>query len=250
MPKFLDIKSDELIDYTLKLQKINDVALPIAAQNTLNSVVVGVKFKYLDETTNKMFTIRKRTFFKANSRFTKHKAKEFGYNINRLNAQVGIIKSKKANEKATEQVGNQQTATNIKRSINPLSKKPVRKNVIDVLNKKPEIYSYSDEGGFNPKSYYKKAGRAKKRNAPFIVANRGRGRVNMIKKMNRFKSGKRKGRINMKMLAIGSYIKDGEVKLTKRKPFLNRAAEIAMNNMLEKEFMKEADRQFKRVMKK
>lgn len=250
MSSFLNIKSDDLIDYTLKLQKINDVALPIAAQNTLNSVVVGVKFKYLNETTNKMFNIKKRTFFKANSRFTKNKAKQFGYNINRLNAQVGIVKSRKPNEKATEQVGNQQTATNIKRSINPLSKKPVRKNVIDVLNKKPEIYSFSDEGGFNAANYYRKAGRAKKRNAPFIVANRGRGRVNMIKGMTRFKAGKRKGRLNLKMLAIASYIKDGEVKLTKKKPFLNKATEIAMNNMLEKEFIKEANKQFKRVMKK
>lgn len=249
MPTFLDIKSDNLIDYTLKLQKINDVALPIAAQNTLNAVVVGVKFKYLDETTNKMFNIKKRTFFKSNSKFTKNIAKQFGYNINKLNAQVGIVKSAKQHEKTTEQVPHQQTATNIKRSINPLKKKP-GKTIIDVLSKKPEFYSPSDAGGFNAASYYKKAGRAKKRNAPFIVANRGRGRVNMIKSMNRFKSGKRKGRLNLKMIPIASYIKDGDVKLTKKKPFLNRATKIAMNNMLEKEFIKEADKQFKRVMKK
>lgn len=250
MTKLLDIKSDELVNHVLKLQKINDVALPIAVQNSLNKVVREIKFTYLKQTTNSMFNIKKRTFFSANSRFNMYKAKEFNYNINRLVAFVGIIKGKKPHEKATEQVGAQQTASNIDRSINPLGTKPVRKNVIDVLSKKPIIYDYNEHGGFKPEIYFRKAGRANKRNAPFIVANRGRGRVNMIKSMKRFKSGKRKGRLNIKMIPIASYIKDGEVKLKVRKPFLNAATDKGMDLVLTKEFLRQAEIQFKRVMKK
>ncbi len=250
MAKFLDIKSDELINHTLKLQKINDVALPIAVQNSLNKVVREVKFTYLKQTTNSMFNIKKRTFFSANSRFNMYKAKQFGYNINNLVAFVGIIKGKKPNEKATEQVGAQQTADNVDRSINPLGTKPIRKPVIDVLSKKPEIYSFSEHGGFKPEVYFRKAGRAKRRNAPFIVANSGRGRVNMIKSMKRFKSGKRKGKLNIKMIPIASYIKDGEIKLKIRKPFLDAATKKGMDLILTKEYLRQADIQFKRIMKK
>lgn len=244
MAKFLDIKSDELINHTLKLQKINDVALPIAVQNSLNKVVREVKFTYLKQTTNSMFNIKKRTFFSANSRFNMYKAKQFGYNINKLAAFVGIIKGKKPNEKATEQVGAQQTASNVKRSINPLGTKPVRKTVIDVLSKKPVI---NTESSFNRKTYYRDARKAFNRKAPFIVANSaGRGRVNMVKSMRRLKSGKFK----VKLIPIASYIKDGEVKLKVRKPFLNVATKKGMDLVLTKEFLRQADIQFKRVMKK
>ena len=203
------IKSDKLINHTLTLQRINDVALPIAVQNTLNSVARDVKKRTLDEYTNKYFNIKKRTFFKSNSAYKPYKAKQANYNVNRLKAEVGITKGKRANETATEQVGHQQTATKIKRSINPLGEKPQTKAIIDILSKKPEIYQ--NEGEFNAADYIKKVSRAKKRNAPFLRKNTSgsRGSVGIVKSFKRLKS----GRLKIKILPIASYIRGGFVKL-------------------------------------
>lgn len=250
MSKAFSIKSENLIDLTLSLQKINDVALPIALQFSLNQVARDAKTKYLAKTTGQMFDIKRRNFFKANSGYKTHKAKEFNYNVNRLKAEVGITKGRDAREKATEQVGSQQTAKDIKRSINPLGTKPQTKAVIDLLSKKPEVYDFAEHGGFKPEVYFRKVGRAKKRNAPFLRKNSNRGTLHRVKSMKRFKAGKRKGRINIKLQPIASYIKGGHVKLMKKKPFLNEAAFKSMVDIMEKTFRKEAQIQVERAMKR
>lgn len=246
------IKSDQLIDLTLSLQRINDIALPFAVQGALNAAARDVKKRTLAIVTNKMFDVKKRTFFKANSAFKSFKARDVGYNINRLKAEVGITKGTRPKEKATEQVGSQQTAKNIKRSVNPLGTKPITKSIIDILSKKPIIYDYTKEGGFKPEKFFRAMGRAKQKGAPFLRMNssKGRGTLHKVKSMRRFKAGKRKGRIKYVLQPIASYIRGGEVKLKKRKPFLNKASEKSMNDVLEKAFIKEAKIQSERAMKR
>ncbi|MDX5583645.1 MAG: hypothetical protein QNK20_01755 [Aureibaculum sp.] len=250
MSKFY-VDSEQLLNYTLKLQKINDVALPIALQNTLNSVAADVKKRTLKISTEEQFKIKKKTFFNANSGYVGHKAKDFNYNINKLKAEVGIIKGKKAKEKATEQVGNQQTATSIKRSINPLGNKPKTKAIIDILSKKPEVYQ-NETSGFNPGSYYRKLARANKNKTPFLYKNSSgtRGSVGIVKSFRRLKSGKKKGRIAANIQPIASYKKGGTVKLRKKRPFLDNAVKKSVKEMMESNFIKEAEKQVQRVLKR
>jgi len=245
------VKSDQLLNYTLSLQKINSVALPFAVQNTLNAVSKDVKKRTLKKLTEQQFDIKKRTFFTANSAFKPYKAKQFNYNINRIKSEVGITKGKKANEKATKQVGYQQTATPIKRSVNPLGDKPQTKAIIDVLSKKPEIYQ-NESGGFNPGVYYNKVARAKKRNAPFLFKNSSgtKGSIGRVRKFQRRKTGKEKGRLNIDIQPLASYKKSGYVRLRKKKPFLNEAAKKSMIDILDKEFVKEVEKQVERAMKR
>jgi len=250
MAKPFYITTDELIDLTLSLQKINDVALPFAVQYSLNEVARKAKTKYLAQTTNEMFDIKRKNFFKANSAYQTHTAKEFNYNINRLKASVGITQANKAHDKATEQVGHQQTAENINRSINPLGTKPQTAAIIDVISKKPEVYDYAEQNGFNPSVYFRTVGRAKKRNAPFLLKNSNRGTLHLVKSMTRFNAGKRKGFLNIKLQPIASYIKGGQVKLQKKKPFLNLAARRSMIAIMEETFKKEAIIQVERAMKR
>lgn len=242
------IKSDELINFTLSLQKINDIALPLAVQNTLNAVAKNVKTKTLDKLTNKYFDIKKKNFFKANSGYKPYKAKQFNYNVNRLKAEVGITKGKRPNEKATEQVGSQQTATSIKRSINPLGTKPQTKAVIDILSKKPEVYEQGSD--FDAGDYLLKVARAKKRNAPFLFKNSNRGSVGIVKTFKRIKSGKEKGRLKIVIKPIASYIEGGRVKLKTKKPFLNDAVLASAKELMNKEFIKQADIQIQRALKR
>jgi hypothetical protein len=269
MSKAFDIKDNELIYYTLSLQKINDVALPIAVQNTLNAMTRDVKTKTLMQSVNKEFDVKKPNFFKANSGYTREKAKDSGYNINKMKSEVGITKGKQANEKATEQLPHQQTGKDIDRSINPLTglttnvaefengkfdtssskrmPKTLPKSLVDVLSKKPEIY---DSSGFEFSKYVRKVGRAKRRGAAFISKAGGRGGVYRVKSMKRFKSGKKKGRINFKMDNIASYERGGKVKLRKLHPFLGNAAIATANKELFREFKKQAQYQIDRAFKR
>lgn len=249
MSRFFYIQTKELADLSLKLQRINDVALPFAVQNTLNRVARDVKINSLKQTTNKMFTIRKRTFFTANSGYKSYKAKQFGYNINRLKAEIGITKSVKPNEKATEQVGSQQTATNIKRSINPLGEKSKPKSVINILSKKPEVYdSQADNGEF---AYIRTVQKAYRSNTGVIFKKGNRGALHRITNMKKRKPTKKNpNKFIIKTIPIASYIKSGEVKLTKKRPFLNDAVIMSSNKLMERFFIEEANKQIERVRRK
>lgn len=243
------IQTKELTDLTLKLQQINDVALAFAVQNTLNRVARDVKVNSLQQTTNRLFTIRKRTFFKANSGFKTYKAKQFGYNINRLKSEVGIIKSRKPNEKATEQVGHQQTAKKIKRSINPLGDKTQTKSNINILSKKPEVYdSQKDTGEF---VYLRKIQTAKRRNSGIIFSKGGRGALHKVNKITKRRPTKRNpNKFIIKTTPIASYIKHGQVKLRKERPFLNDAVKLSTNKLMEQIFIEEANKQIERAMRR
>jgi len=251
MSKFY-VKSEQLLNYTLALQKINDIALPIAVQNSLNAVARDIKKRTLKKITEQQFDINKKTFFQANSGYKTNGAKDFNYNVNKLKAEIGITKGRKSKETATEQVGNQQTATPIKRSINPLGTKPQTKANIDILSQKPEVYdssqSYS-EGNSN--AYIRKAQKAYRNKSGLLIKNGKRGALNKvmsIKSRKPTKKDPRKMLVNVKPIA--SYIKDGHVKLKKRRAFLNDAAAMSMNDVVGKEFIKEARKQIDRAMRK
>jgi len=283
------IKSEGLIDYTLSLQKINNVALPFAVQEALNETVKDTKKRTLAETTNKMFDVKRKGFFKANSGFKPYKAKEFDYNINKMHADVGMIKGSKPNEQATEQVGHQQTASPIKRSINPLGNKPQSNNVIDVLSKKPEFFQWnatatSDENR-NDSIYrfIRGAARSKKANRPFVIlsSSSGSGTVYMVDRFEKNSNylGKRKiyndkktrarhkegvfikkgaegleitdNRVHLiNMVNVASYRKGGHLTLNKKAPFIFEAAAKAVKEGMNENFIKAAEKQIQKAWKR
>lgn len=246
MAKAFYIKTDELVNLTLALQEINDVALPFAVQNTLNKIARDVKINTLHDSTNKYFDIKKKSFFKANSGFKSHKAKEVNYNINRLKAEVGIIAARKPFDKATGQVGHQETAKPIDREINPLGTRPKSKGIIDLLSKKPEVYEAGDS-----EKFIQVIGRAKRKGSGVIFKKRNRGALRKINTFKRRKPTKRNPfRYTIKTTPIASYIKGGEVKLTKRRPFLTEAVKKSMGKNLDKIFKEQAEDQIKRALQR
>ena len=247
-----NIKADSIIDFTLGLQRINDIALSVAVQNTLNSVVRDTKKRTLNISTNKEFDVKKKSFFKANSGFKTYNAKQHGYKINNLVAYVGVTKGKNSKETATEQVGNQQTAKRIKRSVNPLGEKPKSKSVIDVLSKKPVVYDSSKsypEG--NSIAYIRKSQKALRNKRGLLVTNGNMGALNKVRSIKKLKKPNKDGRkmlINLKPIA--SYIKSGHVKLKTRRPFLNNAVIQSSKELMEQVFVKEAEKQFEKALKR
>jgi hypothetical protein len=157
---------------------------------------------------------------------------------------VGITQARKPHDKATKQIGHQQTATNIDRSINPLGEKPLTKKNIDILSKKPEIYE-KGEG-----DYIKKITRAQATNSAVIFAKGRRGAVRRVDKLKQRKPTKKNRlKYTIKTAPIASYIKGGEVKLTKKRPFFNEAVLKAMKDVNDI-FIKKAEWQIKRVQAK
>jgi hypothetical protein len=249
------IKSDKLIDYTLSLQKINDVALPFALQNALNGVAKDVKKRTLMDSVNKEFNVKKKGFFTANSAYKPYKAKSVNYNINKLKSEIGITKGRKANERATEQIGHQETGTAIKRGINPLGDKPQTKKIIDILSHKPEVITYSnyDDANDNAFKYIRSASRAKKRNAGLLIKSQSMGtgtvyQVRQFKKRKPTPNNPKKAIIKLKQIA--SYHSGGTVKLKKQRPFLSNAAIKSTKEVLNSEFIKEAEKQIERAWKR
>jgi hypothetical protein len=248
------ITSDGLIDYTLALQKLNDVALPFAVQETLNETVKDVKKRTLKLVTESEFDIKRKSFFKSNSAHKPGNAKEAGYNINKMHAEVGITKGTKAREKSTEQIGNQETATPIDRSINPLGNKPQKQNVIDILSKRPEFIEYDKNDDSAPYHYMRAAARAKKRGAALVIGRTGRtGAVNIVNNFQRIygpkKAGDRK-KYDIQLKNIASYHKSGEVKLKTKHPFLTNSLLKSANEVMDAAFIKAAERQIARYWKR
>jgi hypothetical protein len=244
MAKAFYIKTDELVNLSLALQRINDVALPFAVQNTSNIMAKIVKKDILIESANEQFDVKRKGFFKGNSGYKAYKAKDFGYNINKLKAEVGMVEARKPYDKATTQIGHQETATPIDRSINPLGNKPKPKSVIDLLSAKPEVY----EAG-NVKEYLKTVSSAYKRKAGVIMKKGNRGAVRKITTLKKRKPTKKNPyQYLIRSKAIASYIKEGKVKLKKRRPFLTLAVNTALDKNLEKIFINQAEDQIKRAM--
>ena len=95
----IKVNSAELIKFTNKLEKIGKKAVPIAIQNTLNSMAFDVKGKTLEKEANKAFTRRNKTFFKKFSRVEK----ATGTNIKTMKATVGMVDASRSGRR--EQAG-------------------------------------------------------------------------------------------------------------------------------------------------
>lgn len=109
----LNVNTDAAVIYSNKLEKLHRSAFPIAIRSTLNSAAFDVKKNTMPASADKEFTIRRKNFFKANSRVTMAK----GFNIRTMNAMIGFI----GNQQAVEDLEQQEHGGKIKgRAFIPL----------------------------------------------------------------------------------------------------------------------------------
>lgn len=83
----LNINTNEVVKFTVKLEKLRKSALPNAIRGTLNDAVFDVKTKTMPVQAHADFINRSPNFFKANSRFEK----AVGFDVNTMKAVVGFI---------------------------------------------------------------------------------------------------------------------------------------------------------------
>jgi hypothetical protein len=85
----LNVNTNEVIKYTVKLEQLTRSAFPSAIRGALNKAVYDVKTKTMPEKTLQEFERREPNFFKANSRFENAK----GFDINSMKATVGFVET-------------------------------------------------------------------------------------------------------------------------------------------------------------
>ncbi len=95
----LNVNTDEVVRYSNKLEKLHRSAFPIAIRGTLNNGAFDVKKNTMPASADKEFTIRRKNFFKANSRVNMAK----GFNIRTMQAIIGFIGTQQAVEDLEQQ---------------------------------------------------------------------------------------------------------------------------------------------------
>ena len=82
----LNINTDEHVVFIKKLESISRSAMPNAVRSTLNGMAFDVKKTTMPKSAEKNFTIRKKNFFKANSRVEMAR----GFDVNGMHSVVGF----------------------------------------------------------------------------------------------------------------------------------------------------------------
>lgn len=98
MPNILDINNKEVKLFTNKLREMHRSALPLAVRGTLNDLAFDVKQKTLPQNFKKQFVIRNKSFLKSQSGVQKAD----GWDINKMQSEVGIKPNSRGSEAAKE----------------------------------------------------------------------------------------------------------------------------------------------------
>lgn len=90
----LNINTDEVVKYTLKLEKLTKSALPVAIRGSLNDAAFDVKLNTMPAKAESVFINRTKNFFRANSKVES----ATGFNINTMKSEVGFYENRLADQ--------------------------------------------------------------------------------------------------------------------------------------------------------
>jgi len=137
-----NVDTDEVIQFTNRLEKLNGSAFPNAVRGTLNGLAFDVKTKTMPEETQKKFINRQKNFFKANSGVEVAK----GFNVRSMVSVVGF-KSKRPNNQAVEDLEKQEHGGIIKgRSFLALHQARTSKSINKLVAKRNRISGEKSHG--------------------------------------------------------------------------------------------------------
>ena len=233
-----NVNNDAAVELTNKLEKLSRSAFPVAIRNTLNNTARDVKTRSILIVTEKEFTNRSRNFFKVFSGFIPAS----GFSVNSMRATVGIFP--KGNQSAKDLVAQEYGGKVGGRSFishksgtartgrNP-DKKISKAKAIGNFKNMPQI------AWGNKKNFRRKTKRLKKGKA-YIYGNT----VFLIKRTER-----RRGGSWLKTEKIWTYKSGRSAKISKASNFMLKSAMLSRKKMLGL-YKKEAERQFKRALRK
>lgn len=247
MAMILDINSDDLVKFTNKLEKIGKYDLPVAVRGTLNETAFrmkgfGGRRGEIDIQAHKEFDhIRSKNLFKAMSGVTKAR----GNNISSMSSEAGIIK-RSGRDKIAEGLAQQQEAGNVDTGATPTDKSRIGGSIGKKVRRKNYLKSVVPVNLMKNKGkrfMLRAVAAIKNKRAIMFKARSGITYVANVKKMNRGENVT--PRLDMEILYR---INREPVKLRVKRPFVNKAAQVA-GSRIPQEFLiqakKRIDKRFK-----
>lgn len=248
---FFNVNASEVVVLTNKLEKLHRSALPLAVRGALNGTAFRMKQKTLIETTNRVFTNRAKTFFKANS--TVKRAD--GWNVDSMYSEVAMTSNKLrgGNNYAVQDLWQQEKGGNIGgRSFIPISsgarvsgryqKNVKSKKRIGIIS---QVIDARNSKGKNNKEKFVKASIAAGVGGFVMSADTISTGARIVYEIRSIK--KVGGRTVVKQIPVYSYLKGRLVKVNGT-GFMQLSATKAAKN-LPSLYQREAERQIKRLMR-
>lgn len=90
----LNVNTDELVEWTNRLEKMHKSDFPVAVRQTLDGAAFDMKKDTLQKQAHKAFTVRQKNFFKATSVVNKAE----GFDLKKMEATVGFSREKQKRE--------------------------------------------------------------------------------------------------------------------------------------------------------
>lgn len=243
----LDVNTNETIEFTAKLEKLNRSAYPSAVRNTLNNAAFDMKKSGMLESAKKNFsTVRSPIFFK---RFTAVN-KADGFDVNSMRSVIGFVNSSDPSVKRTvDGLEKQEKGGTIDDGSRYLKasrggnygKRVQRRNYYD-KNKVISGRSSQARGrGTRKSKFVSRMFRSKSENKPFFI-NSMRG--NFLVKTTSIRSANGRIRANLKFLMMS---RDKTPVKVRRTSFVSDAANEQAKKM-PMYFKRNAEYQFKKYL--
>jgi len=234
----LNVNTDAVVAFTNKLEKLHRAAFPVAVRTALNSAAFDMKKNSIQQSADDTFTIRKATFFKANSRVNKAS----GYAINNMQSAVGFT----GKDQAIDDLEKQETGGKINsRSFIPM--KPARTGNSDNKLIRPnarlkniKIVDASKASGANNKQKFVKSVFHAGVGGNVLSEFNGKSYVWKVNSIKRTKEG------NFKLTPLYSFKKGRDVKVDATH-FMAKATEKTTPK-IEQFYIQAAEAQFKRAL--
>lgn len=243
----ININTDAVVKYTAKLEKLHRSALPVAVRNTLNSAAFDVKKTTMPKKAEATFQNREKNFFKANSRVDMAK----GFDMKTMQATVGFTENglKGGSNFAVKDLEQQEYGGAIKsKSFIPMDParggnktRPVRPgNRLSTVNKiansaKGKVKGRNKQERFIKSAVYAGVG-------GYVIGNFDKQKLFRINSIR-----KKKGNTIIKKTPIYSFEENRSVRV-KATGFM-REATIESASKMESVYIKEAEKQIKRLKK-
>lgn len=244
----INIRSDEYIKLSNKLQRIGKADLPVAVRSTLNEMAFRMKGTggtrgEIDKRAEQEFDYRRnRTLFKAVTGVSKAS----GLNISGMQSESGIIKRSGLSEVA-EGLADQQRGGKTEQKATPLTKSRTGRNIGKRVRKPSYLQSLQpyDMRGKQGRRWIAAAIRAKKSRRAILIESR-----NGTKLIARVRNFKRKPeRVEFKIDWLYRINDNGMVTLKRKRPFVNRAAQIVIKDM-PNEFKRQATKRIEKSLRR
>lgn len=243
----LNIDNNAAVKFTNKLEKLHKSALPNAVRSTLNSAAFDVKQKTMPESSKTTFVNRQPNFFKANSRVDMAK----GWDLKQMKATVGFTEQglKGGNNYAVKDLEQQEYGGTIKKKtfipMDPArggnKAKPVRPvNRLSQINKIVNSNKGFVKGKNKRERFIKSAIHAGA--GGYVIGNFDKKTLFKIESLKRMGN-----RTVIKKKPIYSFEEGRDVRVSAT-GFMKKASLKSANKMNEF-YIREAEKQVKRLMK-